>query len=325
MLHFSRLTGAALLAAALMAGTASAQTVLRSSDTHPDGYPTVEAVKYFGELVKERTAGRYAVELYHSAQLGEEKDTIEQVRTGVIDLNRISMAPFNGLIPETTVPSLPYIFRSEDHMHKVMDGAVGDQIAAAFEQVGLVLLAFYDSGARSFYNSKKPINSLADLSGMKFRVIQSDIFVDMVAALGANATPMPYGEVYSAIETGVIDGAENNFPSYDTAKHAEVAKFYSLDVHTMVPEAFVMAKSSWDKLTPEDQAIFKAAAKESVARQRELWTAKVKESRAKVEAAGSQITTPDKQPFIDAMGPVYEKHVKDDKLKAMVEAIKAVQ
>ncbi|MER9292283.1 TRAP transporter substrate-binding protein [Mesorhizobium sp. M0510] len=325
MLHFSRLTGAALLAAALMAGTASAQTVLRSSDTHPDGYPTVEAVKYFGELVKERTAGRYAVELYHSAQLGEEKDTIEQVRTGVIDLNRISMAPFNGLIPETTVPSLPYIFRSEDHMHKVMDGAVGDQIAAAFERVGLVLLAFYDSGARSFYNSKKPINSLADLAGMKFRVIQSDIFVDMVAALGANATPMPYGEVYSAIETGVIDGAENNFPSYDTAKHAEVAKFYSLDEHTMVPEAFVMAKSSWDKLTPEDQAIFKAAAKESVARQRELWTAKVKESRAKVEAAGSQITTPDKQPFIDAMGPVYEKHVKDDKLKAMVEAIKAVQ
>lgn len=325
MLHFSRLTGAALLAAALMAGTASAQTVLRSSDTHPDGYPTVEAVKYFGELVKERTAGRYAVELYHSAQLGEEKDTIEQVRTGVIDLNRISMAPFNGLIPETTVPSLPYIFRSEDHMHKVMDGAVGDQIAAAFEQVGLVLVAFYDSGARSFYNSKKPINSLADLSGMKFRVIQSDIFVDMVAALGANATPMPYGEVYSAIETGVIDGAENNFPSYDTAKHAEVAKFYSLDEHTMVPEAFVMAKLSWDKLTPEDQAIFKAAAKESVARQRELWTAKVKESRAKVEAAGSQITTPDKQPFIDAMGPVYEKHVKDDKLKAMVEAIKAVQ
>lgn len=325
MLHFPRLAGAALLAAALIAGTASAETVLRSSDTHPDGYPTVEAVKYFGELVKERTAGRYAVELYHSAQLGEEKDTIEQVRAGVIDLNRISMAPFNGLIPETTVPSLPYIFRSEDHMHKVMDGAVGDQIAAAFEQVGLVLLAFYDGGARSFYNSKKPINSLADLAGMKFRVIQSDIFVDMVAALGANATPMPYGEVYSAIETGVIDGAENNFPSYDTAKHAEVAKFYSLDEHTMVPEAFVMAKSSWDKLTPEDQAIFKAAAKESVARQRELWTAKVKESRAKVEAAGSQITTPDKQPFIDAMGPVYEKHVKDDKLKAMVEAIKAVQ
>ena len=324
MKHFSRFAAAAA-AIAMMVGTASAQTVLRSSDTHPDGYPTVEAVKYFGELVKERTGGRYSVEVYHSAQLGEEKDTIEQVRSGVIDLNRISIAPFNGIIPETTVPSLPYLFRSEDHMHKVMDGEIGDQIGAAFEAVDLVVLAFYDGGARSFYNSKKPINSLADLAGMKFRVIQSDIFVDMVTALGANATPMPYGEVYSAIQTGVIDGAENNFPSYDTAKHAEVAKYYSLDEHTMVPEVFVMSKASWDKLTPEDQAIFKAAAKESVAKQRELWAAQVAASRAKVEAAGSQIITPDKQPFIDAMAPVYEKHVKDDKLKGLVEAIRAVQ
>ena len=325
MMHFSKLAGAAMVAAALLTGAASAQTVLRSADTHPDGYPTVEAVKYFGELLKERTGGRYGVEVYHSSQLGEEKDTIEQVRSGVIDLNRVSMAPFNGIIPESNIPSLPYLFRSEDHMHKVMDGEIGAQIAAAFEPAGLVLLAFYDSGARSFYNSKKPINSKEDMTGLKFRVIQSDIFVDMVRALGADATPMPYGEVYSSIETGVIDGAENNFPSYDTAKHSEVAKYYTLDEHMMVPEAFVMAKSSWDKLTPEDQEIFKQAAKDSVAKQRELWAAKAAESRAKVEAAGSQITTPDKQPFIDAMAPVYEKHVKDEKLKAMVEAIKAVQ
>jgi tripartite ATP-independent transporter DctP family solute receptor len=325
MMHVSKLAGATLFAAALLTGAASAQTVLRSSDTHPDGYPTVEAVQYFGELVKERTNGRYSVEVYHSAQLGEEKDTIEQVRSGVIDLNRVSMAPFNGLIPETTVPSLPYLFRSEDHMHKVMDGEIGAEIAAAFEPHGLVLLAFYDAGARSFYNSKKPINSKDDLAGLKFRVIQSDIFVDMVSALGANATPMPYGEVYSAIETGVIDGAENNFPSYDTAKHHEVAKYYSLDEHTIVPEVFVMAKSSWDKLTPEDQETFKQAAKESVAKQRELWAAKVKESRDKVVAAGSTITTPDKQSFIDAMAPVYEKHVKDEKLKDMVERVKAAQ
>ena len=325
MLHFSKLMAATFAFGSLMIGVANAQTVLRSADTHPDGYPTVEAVKYMGELIKERTAGRYSVEVYHSAQLGEEKDTIEQVRTGVIDLNRVSMAPFNGTIPETNVPSLPYLFRSEDHMHKVMDGEIGDQIKAAFEPAGLVALAFYDSGARSFYNSKKPINSKEDMAGLKFRVIQSDIFVEMVKALGGNATPMPYGEVYSAIETGVIDGAENNFPSYDTAKHAEVAKNYALDEHMMVPEVFVMAKSSWDKLTPEDQAIFKQAAKDSVVKQRELWAAKVKESRAKVEAAGTKITTPDKQPFIDAMGPVYDKFVTDDKLKDMVARIKAVQ
>ncbi len=325
MLHFSRLAGATLLAAALMAGTATAQTVLKSSDTHPDGYPTVEGVKYFGELVKERTAGRYSIEVYHSAQLGEEKDTIEQVRSGVIELNRVSMAPFNGTVKESVVPALPYIFRSEDHMHKVMDGAVGDQIKTAFEGAGLVVLAFYDAGARSFYNKQKPISSVADMKGMKFRVIQSDIFVDMVAALGANATPMPYGEVYSAIETGVIDGAENNFPSYDTAKHFEVAKNYSLDEHTILPEVFVMNKAAFDKLTPEDQAIFKQAGTDSVAKQRELWAAKVSESRKKVEEAGAQITTPEKQGFIDAMAPVYAKHITDPVLIKMVEDVKAVQ
>ena len=325
MLHFTKLAAATLTAASLMIGTAAAQTVLRSSDTHPDGYPTVEAVKYFGELIKERTDGRYSVEVFHSAQLGQEADTIEQVRSGVIDLNRVSMGPFNGLIPETTVPSLPYIFRSIEHARKVMNGEIGDEILAAFEPHGVIGLAFYDGGARSFYNREKPITSAADLKGMKFRVMQSDIFVDMVDALGASATPMPYGEVYSAIETGVIDGAENNFPSYDTAKHAEVAKHYSLDEHLIVPEVLVMSKASWDKLTPEDQAIFKQAAKDSVAKQWELWDAQVEASRKVVEAAGSQITTPDKQPFIDAMKPVYEKHVTDPKLKDLVERIRAVQ
>ncbi|MBY3346056.1 TRAP transporter substrate-binding protein [Rhizobium laguerreae] len=325
MKNFVKLAAGLMVAASFMSGAASAQTVLKSSDTHPDGYPTVEGVKYFGELLKERTQGRYSLEVYHSAQLGEEKDTIEQVRSGVIELNRVSMAPFNGTVKESIVPALPYIFRSEEHMHKVMDGAIGDQIKKAFEPAGLVVLAFYDAGARSFYNKTKPINSVADMKGLKFRVIQSDIFVDMVAALGANATPMPYGEVYSGIETGVIDGAENNFPSYDTAKHAEVAKNYSLDEHTILPEVFVMNKAAFDKLTPEDQAVFKQAAKDSVAKQRELWSAKVAESRANVEKLGAQITMPDKQGFIDAMAPVYEKHVKDDVLKKMVEDVKAVQ
>ncbi|MGO8505932.1 TRAP transporter substrate-binding protein [Rhizobium leguminosarum] len=325
MKNFVKLAAGLMVAASFMSDAASAQTVLKSSDTHPDGYPTVEGVKYFGELLKERTQGRYSLEVYHSAQLGEEKDTIEQVRSGVIELNRVSMAPFNGTVKESIVPALPYIFRSEEHMHKVMDGAIGDQIKKAFEPAGLVVLAFYDAGARSFYNKTKPINSVADMKGLKFRVIQSDIFVDMVAALGANATPMPYGEVYSGIETGVIDGAENNFPSYDTAKHAEVAKNYSLDEHTILPEVFVMNKAAFDKLTPEDQAVFKQAAKDSVAKQRELWSAKVTESRTNVEKLGAQISTPDKQGFIDAMAPVYEKHVKDDVLKKMVEDVKAVQ
>ncbi|HEY9010741.1 MAG TPA: TRAP transporter substrate-binding protein [Devosia sp.] len=325
MFQMTKLAAAAMIAAAMSVTAASAQTVLRSSDTHPDGYPTVEAVKYFGQLVEERTQGRYKVEVYHSAQLGQEADTIEQVRSGVIDLNRVSMGPFNGLVPETQVPSLPYIFRSPEHMRKVMLGEIGDEIAKGFEAHGLVVLTYYDGGARSFYNSEKPIESPADLNGMKLRVMQSDIFVDMVAALGGTATPMPYGEVYSAIQTGVVDGAENNFPSYDTAGHFEVAKNYSLDEHLIVPEVFVMSKASWDKLTPEDQQIFKDAARESAQKQFELWDAQVAASRAKVEAAGSVINTPDKQPFIDAMKPVYDKYVTDPKLQDLVARIQATE
>ena len=325
MLHFSKLAGATIAAAAMMIGAASAQTVLRSSDTHPDGYPTVEAVKYFGELIKERTDGRYSVEVYHSAQLGQEADTIEQVRSGVIDLNRVSVVAWTRLVALTNIPSLPYLFTSNDHARKVMAGEIGDEIAKGFEQHGVVVLAFYDGGARSFYNAKKPVNTVADLAGLKFRVIQSDVFVDMVAALGATATPMPYGEVYSSIETGVIDGAENNFPSYESAKHFEVAKNYSLDQHTIVPEVFVMSKMSWDKLSDEDKTIFKQAGKESMEKQWELWDARVAESRKIVEEAGSQITTPEKQPFIDAMKPVYDKYVNTPELKDLVARIQAVK
>ncbi|RWE12458.1 MAG: TRAP transporter substrate-binding protein [Mesorhizobium sp.] len=325
MLHLSKLTVVTLAFGSLLIGIANAETVLRSADTHPDGYPTVEAVKYMGELIKQRTNGRYSIEVYHSAQLGEEKDTIEQTQTGVIDLNRVSMGPFNGIVPETQVPSLPYMFRSVDQMRHVMDGPIGEQILKAFEAHDLVGLAFYDSGARSFYNTKKDITSIADLKGMKFRVIQSDVFVDMVNALGANATPMAYGEVYSALETGVIDGAENNWPSFESAKHYEVAKHYTIDQHQIVPEVLVMAKASWDKLSPEDQAIVRQAAKDSVVKMRELWDAQEKKSRDIVEKAGVKVSEIDKQPLIDAMKPVYDKYLSTPELKDLAARIQATK
>lgn len=318
------LAAAALgLLTAVAAGAVNAQTVLKSSDVHPDGYPTVEAVKYFGSLLEKKTNGRYKVQVFHSAQLGQEKDTIEQTRFGVIELNRINMGPFNNLIPETVVPSLPFIFRSVEHMRKVMDGPIGDEILKAFEAHGLVGLAFYDSGARSFYNSKRPINTPADLKGMKVRVIQSDLFLDMVNALGANATPMPPGEVYSAIQTGVVDGAENNWPSYDSFRHFEVAKYYSLTEHSMSPEVLVMSKKTFDKLSPEDQKAVRESAKESVAKMRDLWEAREKEAEKKIRSGGNQINTVEKQPFIDAMKPVYDKYVKGEKVKDLVSRIQA--
>ncbi|WP_103256513.1 TRAP transporter substrate-binding protein [Tabrizicola aquatica] len=323
-----RTTLAALLATAALstAAFAECEVTLKSSDTHPDGYPTVSAVQKMGEMVKERTEGRICVEVFHSAQLGEEKDTIEQTKFGVIDLNRVSMGPFNNLIEETKVVSLPFIFRSVDHMHKVMDGDIGAEIAAAFEPHGFVALAFYDGGSRSFYNSKKPIRSIEDLAGMKVRVMQSDVFVDMMSALGANATPMPYGEVYSAIQTGVIDGAENNWPSFESSGHFEVAGYYTLNEHLIVPEVLVMSKVSWDKLSPEDQEILRQAAKDSMPVNRELWAAREKESEEKVRAAGVEIISDiDKTPFIEAMVPVYEKHANTPKLQDLVTRIQAVE
>lgn len=318
---------AALLAsAALSTAAAACQVTLRSSDTHPDGYPTVEAVKHMGKLLQERTGGRLCVEVFHSAQLGEEKDTIEQTKFGVIDLNRVSIGPFNNLVEETKVVSLPFIFRSPEHMQKTMDGEIGAEIGRAFEPHGFVVLAYYDSGSRSFYNRVKPINTLADMKGMKIRVIQSDVFVDMMTALGASATPMPFGEVYSAIQTGVIDGAENNWPSYESSGHYEVAKHYTLTQHLSVPEVFVMSKIAWDKLSADDQAAVRQAARDSVPVMRELWVAREKKSEEKVRAAGAQVVTSiDKQPFIDAMAPVYAKHAGTPRLKDLVARIQAIR
>ncbi|MEP3046108.1 MAG: TRAP transporter substrate-binding protein [Roseibium sp.] len=318
------LASALLASVALTATSMACELTLKSSDTHPDGYPTVEAVKNMGKLLEERTNGRICVEVFHSAQLGEEKDTIEQTKFGVIDLNRVSMGPFNNLVEETKVVSLPYVFKDVEHMHRVMDGPVGADILEAFEPHGYVGLAFFDGGSRSFYNSVKPIKSIADMDGLKVRVMQSDIFVDMMSALGANATPMPFGEVYSALQTGVIDGAENNWPSYESTGHYEVAGYYTLDHHLIVPEVLVMSKSSWDKLSADDQAAVRQAAKDSVPVMRDLWAAREKASEEKVRASGVEVITDiDKEPFMAAMDSVYEKHVTSDKLKDLVARIRA--
>lgn len=310
----------------LGAGALFAQEVtLRSADIHPDGYPTVEAVKYMGELVSQRTNGRIKIEVMNNAALGSEKDTIEQTRFGVIDMNRVNSAPFNNLVPETVVFGLPFLFRDVDHMHKVVDGPIGDEVLAAFEPHGLIGLAFYDSGARSFYTTKKPIEKLADLKGMKIRVQQSDLWIAMMEAFGANPTPMPFGEVYSSLETGVVDGAENNWPSYESSRHFEVAKNYTLTDHSLTPEILVISKMSWDKLSPDDQKVIRAAAKESVGKMRELWQAREKASEEKVKAAGVKIIKVNKEEFVTAMQPVYERFVTDPKMKDLVERVRAVK
>src|SRR5688572_11239414 len=312
---------AATLAAALIAAAAHARD-FRSAEVHPADYPTTLAVQHMGKLVAERSKGRMGVKVYPSGALGTEKDNIEQLRIGGLDMMRINVAPLNAVMPETIATGLPFVFRSVEHMRKVLDGPVGDEILKSMEAQGLVGLAFYDSGARSFYTVKKPIRTLADMKGLKIRVIQSDLFVAMVEALGANPTPMPYGEVYTALKTGVVDAAENNWPSYESSRHFEAAKFYNLSEHSLAPEVLVFSKKVWDALPPADQAILRQAAKDSVPYMRKLWDEREVKSRKTVEAAGIQVVTlANKKEFVDAMGPVYARFAASPRLKDLVKRI----
>ncbi len=311
------------LATPWLAGGASAQTItLRSSDTHPDGYPTVEAVKFMGNLIEQRSGGRLKVQVFHSRQLGEERETMEQTRFGVIDLNRVNFAALNNLVPETTIPALPFLFRDEPHMRRVMDGAIGNEIIAGADRHGLVGLCYYDSGARSFYSRRGPVRTPDDMRGQKVRVQQSDLWVAIMRAVNANATPMPFGEVYSALQTGVVDAAENNWPSYHSTRHFEVAKYYSETEHSMSPEVLVASKRTFDRLPRDLQGILRDAAKESVGEMRKLWDAQTAASRAAVIAGGAQINTVEKEPFARAMTPIYAQFARDDRLRGLVSRIR---
>lgn len=298
----------------------------RSADIHPSDYPTVEAVRYVGKLVAERSNGRLGVKVFPNGALGNEKDTIEQLKIGGLEMMRINVAPLNNVVPETMVTALPFIFRSTEHMRTVLDGAIGDEILAAMESQGMVGLAFYDSGSRSMYSVAKPYKTLADIKGAKIRVQQSDLFVAMIQALGANATPMPFGEVYTALKTGIVDAAENNYPSYESSRHFEAAKYFTLTEHAMAPEVLVFSKVVWDRLSKDDQALIRKAAKESVPYMRKLWDEREMKSKDVVLKGGAQIVeVANKQEFIDAMKPVYDKFANTPKLQGLVQRIQATK
>jgi tripartite ATP-independent transporter DctP family solute receptor len=307
-------------AAAAFAFAGAQATEFRSADTHnADDYPTVVAVKKMSELLEQKSGGKHKIKVFNKQALGSEKETIDQVKIGALDFTRVNVGPMNAICPLTQVPTMPFLFNSIAHMRKVLDGPVGEEILKSCESAGFVGLAFYDSGARSIY-AKKPIKTVADAKGLKIRVQQSDLWVALVSAMGANATPMPYGEVYTGLKTGLIDAAENNIPSFDTAKHVEAVKVYSKTEHSMAPEILVMSKIVWDKLPPAEQAMVRAAAKESVAFQRQKWDEQEAKSMASVKAQGAEIVEVDKKSFQAAMGPVYEKFMTTPDMKRLVKA-----
>ena len=312
-----------LLASLLaVAGLGAHAAEMRSADVHnSDEYPTVAAVKHMSELLDKRSNGKYKIRVFNTSARGSEKETIDQVKIGALEMNRVNISALNSICPKTLVPTMPFLFDSIAHMRKSLDGAVGDEILTGCEAEGLVGLAFYDSGARSIY-AKKPVKTVADTKGLKIRVQQSDLWVALVTAMGANATPMPASEVYTALKTGLIDAAENNIPSYDGFKHYEAVKFYSRTEHSMAPEMLVMSKAVYDKLPKADQDLFRATAKESVAFQRKKWDEQEAKSLEVVTKGGAQIVADvDKASFRSAMTPVYTKFISTPDLQRLVKAV----
>lgn len=313
------LSGVVLASAFVM--TAVQARDFRSADVHPLDYPTVMTVKKIGEIVSKKTNGKYNVKVFGNSSLGSEKDTVEQVKIGALDMVRVSTAAFHSIIPETMVPSFPFIFRDINHFRKAMAGPAGDKILASFEKHGFVGLVLWESGARSIY-AKKPIRTLADVKGLKIRVQASDLWVSLAQAMGANPTPIPMAEVYTALKTGLVDAAENNYPSYETAKHYEAAPVYSETQHVMSPEVLVFSKKIWDTLSKEEQKIIRDAAKETVPYYIDLWTKKEQVSKKAAEAAGAKfISDVNKPQFVAAMKPVWDKFSPTPELKALVQEI----
>ncbi len=317
---------AAVLVAALVAVPVAGAREFRVADTQSEDYPTVQALLFMARQVEERTGGRHRIRVFHSRQLGEEKETIEQTRVGAIDLNRTNVAPIGSLIPSANVLSLPFLFRSFDHLHKVLDQAVGEEILASFQRHGFVGLTYYDSGARSIYNSARPIRTLADMKGLRIRVQQSDLMLSMIKALGAEPIELPYGQVLTGLQAKLIDGAENNWPSYVSTDHYKLARYYTLTEHTMGPEVLVMSLRAWDSLSADDKTIFRDAARKSSAFMRELWSGWEERSQQQAKAAGNVIVSDfDRKPFEQTMGSIHAKAVTDPELRQLIERIRQVQ
>ena len=320
---------ACVLVVALLTTVAPASAIareFRAADTQSEDYPTVQALNYMGSLVEQRTGGRLKIRVFHSRQLGEEKETIEQTRVGAIDLNRTNVALLGSFVPAMNVLAMPFLFRSTAHLRKVLDGPIGQEMLKSFEPYGFVGLAFYDSGARSLYSSIRPVHSLLDLKGLRIRVQQSELMSDMVRALGAEPVELPYGQVLTALATHLIDGAENNWPSYITTEHYKYAGYYTLTEHTMSPEVLLMSLKAWESLSSEDQQIFREAAAASSRFMHQKWRDLEQRSREQAQDVGVTVIKDfDRRPFQAAMAPIYEKAKRDPATAVLIDRIRKTE
>jgi tripartite ATP-independent transporter DctP family solute receptor len=310
---FVKLCGSSLaVAAAGVPGMSSAQDkmVWKASDVHPLGYPTVEAVQRMGKKLESATNGRISIQMFPSMQLGGEKEMIEQAQVGALQIARISVGAMGPVVDDLNVFNLPFIFRDEAHMRKVIDGPIGQDLLDRISNAPtsrLIVLGWMDAGTRNVY-SDKPVTKPADLKGMKIRTMGNPIFVETMNAMGGNGVAMGFNELYQALQTGVVDGAENNEPTVLAQNHYQVKKVYSLTGHLIIPEIFVFSKRTWDTLSKDDQAMLKKFSREAQMEQRELWDAMVRDAETKLKGYGVQFVKADKEAFYKATQPIRDKY-----------------
>lgn len=290
-------------------GSAAGRTsrVLKLAHALDQSHPVHTAMEMMARRVHELSGGAITIQVFPNGQLGSEPESIEQLQRGAIAIVKTSAAAMEGFVPEMAVFGLPYLFRDEEHYWNVLNGPIGRQLLAAGESAGMHGLCYYDSGSRSFYTVSKPILHPSDVKEMKIRVLPSKMARDLIATLGGGPTPIPWGELYTALQQSMVDGAENNPPSLLTSRHYEVARHYSLDEHTRIPDLVIFSQKIWENLSPQEQEWITQAANESVAFQRKLWTEFTAESLATVEKAGVKIYHPDKQPFVEATAPMFRQ------------------
>ena len=291
---------------------AQAKLVLKATDVHPLGYPTVEAVVRMGKKLEAATNGRISIQMFPAMQLGGEKEMIEQAQVGALAIARISVGPMGPLVPELNVFNLPFMFRDDAHMEKVIDGPIGEEMLQKLSDhptAGLIGLCWMNAGTRNVYNNKKPITTVEDLKGLKIRMMGNPVFVDTMNSLGGNGVSMGFDQLINAMQTGVVDGAENNEPTYESGQHYRYAKYYSKTGHLMIPEILVFSKRTWGTLSKEDQDLIRKFAKEAQQEERKLWYEREEESLKKMVAAGAQVNeVKDKAPFQAAVKPVWDKY-----------------
>ncbi len=289
--------------------------------TLPVNHPVHKGMEVFSFEVEKNSGGKLKVKIFPDAQLGSEREVLELLQIGSIAMTKVSSAAMASFAPEYKVLGVPYLFRDKDHFFNVLEGPVGQEILESGSEFLLKGLCYYDAGSRSFYTKNKPINTPSDLSGLKIRVMNDQMSVEMVNSMGASATPMAYGELYTALQQGVVDGAENNPPSFVTSRHYEVCKYYTLDEHSSLPDVLIMSTNYWKTLSAEEQGWVKAAAKMSAIAQKQFWDENVAESMETLKAANVEIITPDKQEFANKTTEIIKQFNQDPRMKKLVDAI----